>query len=174
MSYKINKITLNYQKYNKLLSFSKNKNNLNINGFFGSVSLKIPANILLELDKKDIKLYFDSNKFIYNSRLLKSFYHNIIFSVYGQVFNHFVNISIKGIGYKFKLEKNKIIVYSGNSLPTLFEIPDNLKVLDNLNSNNFSIIGSDYTFLNNFINKIRNISKPNKYKEIGIFLEKRL
>jgi hypothetical protein len=40
----INKIIINYQKYKKLLSFSKkNKNFLSIQGFFGSVTLKIPS-----------------------------------------------------------------------------------------------------------------------------------
>ena len=66
------------------------------------------------------------------------------------------------------------MVYSGNSLPTVFNVPEGFKILGNGSSNNFSVLGGDYTFLNNFVNKVRNIAVPNKYKEIGIFLEKKL
>jgi len=177
MSYNINKVSLNYQKYNKLLSFSKkNDSILFIKGFFGLSELKIPKNIIVEIDNNNsINLYFNSNKLSTIGKILKSFYFSIIFSIYGLVFNHFVDMNIKGIGYKFELKgNNEILVYSGNSLPTNFEIPENLIILDNSNTNNFSVLGNDYVFLNNFVNKIKNIAVPNKYKEIGIFLEKRL
>ena len=174
MSYNINKVSLNYQKYNKLLSFLKFNNILRIKGYFGFVDLKIPANIILEVDKKNLTLYFHSNKLITINKFLKSFYHIIIFSFYGVMFNHFININIKGIGYKFELKNGLFLIYSGNSLPTFFNVPSNLKILDNLGSNNFSVVGNNYTFLNNFVNKIRNISIPKKYKEIGIYLEKKL
>ena len=67
-----------------------------------------------------------------------------------------------------------MIVYSGNSLPTSFEIPESLKILDNSSSNNFSIFSGDFIFLNNFAAKVKNIAIPNKYKEIGIYLEEKL
>ena len=172
VSANINKIIINYQNYKKLLSFSKKeKNFLFIKGFFGSVSLKIPKGIILDISNESIILYFYSNK---NNNILKSFYSLIIFSCHGLIFNHFVDMNIKGIGFKFELKNNQILVYSGNSLPTFFNIPNNLQILDNSSSNNYSVLSSDYTFLNNFVNKIRNIAIPNKYKEIGIFLEKKL
>ena len=172
VSANINKIIINYQNYKKLLSFSKKeKNFLFIKGFFGSVSLKIPKGIILDISNESIILYFYSNK---NNNILKSFYSLIIFSCHGLIFNHFVDMNIKGIGFKFELKNNQILVYSGNSLPTFFNIPNNLQILDNSSSYNYSVLSSDYTFLNNFVNKIRNIAIPNKYKEIGIFLEKKL
>lgn len=173
---KINKITINYQDYKELLSFSKkDKNFLFIKGFFGSVNLKIPKGIIIDINEKEIILYFYCAK-INNTlyKVLKSFYSLIIFSCHGLIFNHFVDMNIKGIGFKFELKNNQILVYSGNSLPTFFDIPNNLQILDNSSSNNYSVLSSDYTFLNNFVNKIRNIAIPNKYKEIGIFLEKKL
>lgn len=171
----INKIIINYQKYKKLLSFSKkNKDFLLIQGFFGSVTLKIPKGIIIDVCNESIILYFYSKKGIVMNKFLKSFYFLVIFSSYGLVFNHFIDLTIKGIGFKFELKEGQIIVYSGNSLPTIFNIPEGFKVLDNCSSNNFSVLGSDYIFLNNFVNKIRNIAIPNKYKEIGIFLEKKL
>lgn len=170
----IKKITLDYQKYNKFLYFSKNKNILSIKGFFGKIDLKIPVNIVVGVDEKNINLYFNLKELPNLNKILKSFYFLIIFSVYGLVFNHFIDMNIKGIGYKFEIKDNVLLVYSGNSLPTKFQIPEELIILDNSNSNNFSILGGNYAFLNNFINKVKKVSIPNKYKEIGIFLDKKL
>lgn len=171
----VNKVIIDYQKYEKVLSFSKkNKNFLLIQGFFGSVSFKIPKGVIIDVCEKNIILYFYSGKGATIYKYLKSFYFLIIFSSYGLVFNHFVGLSIKGIGFKFELKGDDIMVYSGNSLPTVFNVPEGFKILGNGSSNNFSVLGGDYTFLNNFVNKVRNIAVPNKYKEIGIFLEKKL
>ena len=171
----IGKIVINYKKYSKLLSFSYNRfNYLCIQGFFGKTSLKIPKNFFVEIDEESIKIYFDLQKLSNNKKILKSFYSLIVFSCYGLVYNHFIYMLIKGIGFKFKLEKKKLIVYSGHSLPTSFEIPESLKILDNSSSNNFSIFSGDFIFLNNFAAKVKNIAIPNKYKEIGIYLEEKL
>jgi ribosomal protein L6P/L9E len=171
----IGKVVINYKKYSKFLSFSQdNFGLLFIEGFFGKVSLKVPKKFFIEIDKENIILYFDLNKLSIIKKNLKSFYFLIIFSCYGLVYNHFVYMTIKGIGFKFKLEENFLVVYSGNSLPTYFKVPSNLKILDNSSSNNFSVFSGDFIFLNNFVTKVRNIAVPNKYKEIGIYLEKKL
>jgi ribosomal protein L6P/L9E len=85
-----------------------------------------------------------------------------------------MNMSIKGIGYKFELLGDQIIVYNGNSLPTYFTVPKDIIVLDNNMVNNYSLVGGSYILLTSFSNNIRNTSIPNKYKEIGIFLQKKL
>ena len=179
MFFNIGKIVINYNS--KLLSFSQNEFNfLLIQGFFGPVSLKIPKNVFIQINQKNFILYFDLNKLFVIKKFLKSFYFLIIFSCHGLVFNHFVYMNIKGIGRKFKfekkLEKNFLIVYNGNSLPTYFEMPDNLKIKIKVKSgpNSLIVFCGDFILLNNFIAKIRNIAKPNKYKEIGVYLKKKL
>jgi len=166
----LNKVILDYQNYNNFLFFKKKKENLIIEGVFGKVLIDIPANIFLIIENNKIFLYFNNN----NLAKLKFFYNIIIFSCVGVLFNHFINISIKGIGFKFYLENNNLFIYHGNSLPTKFNLPYNVFVLDNGSVNSFSILSSDYTLLNNFISNIQKKSMPNKYKKIGIFLEKKL
>lgn len=126
----------------------------------------------MELDNNNINLYFDPTTV--DKSKLNFFYRKVILSTYGQLFNHFIDISIKGIGYKFQLKKKEIFIYTGNSLPSFFIIPENIKILDNLTSDNFSVVGGDYTYLNNFVKKLQRTSKPNKYKETGIFVKDRL
>ena len=175
MSSNIYKIILNHEKSVKFLSFKKLEDNiLQIKGFFGKAILTIPSNIILEIDEKSIILFFSFKKLKNLELLLKSLYHNIIFSSYGLVFNHYVNMQIKGIGHKFELKPKDIVVFNGNSLPTVFDIPGGFKILDNSSFNNFIVFGGNYSLLNNFVNKIRSIAVPNKYKEIGIFLKKGL
>ena len=175
MSNKVYKITLNYERNIEFLSFLKVKDNvLKIKGFFGEVSLIIPLNIILEISEKSILIFFNLKKINKIESFLKSLYHNIIFSSYGLVFSHYIRMSIKGIGHKFELKPKKIIVFNGNSLPTKFEIPKDLSILDNSSFNDFTFFGGNFSLLNNFVNKIKNIAVPNKYKEIGIFLKKGL
>ena len=178
MLHKVRKLCFNYKKFNNFLSFQiKQEKCLIIKGFFGEVTLLIPSNfIIINNDSKGLLFiycfFYTNSEHIYKK--LKYIHNSIIYFSYGVIFFHMVNISIKGIGYRFILEKNKIKVYSGNSLPSILNIRDQLKILDNCNSNNFSIFCCDYTYLNFFIKKLYNISIPNRYKEIGVFIEKKL
>jgi hypothetical protein len=174
MSFNIYKIILNYRKYKHVLSFSKdNSRNLYVDSFFGLIPLSIPINVIFELDKKYIKLYFNSTKFIFIRQVLKSFCHILSFSTVSSLFTFFISTFIKGIGYKFVFNNDKLIIHSGNSLPSLFETQEDLQMLSNFNSYRFIMGSSNFTFLNHFGNKLRSICKPNKYKEMGIFLEKK-
>lgn len=173
----IKKVVFNYRNYNKFLFFCiKNKNKLLIKGFFGKVYFSIPKNFFIYVNS-DLGLlhiyfnYFNLDKIFFK---LKYIFNFIIYSSYGVLFYHMVNINIKGIGYRFVLNKDNIEVYSGNCLPIILNIKNNLIILDNNNSNNFSLLCCDYIFLNYFIKKLYNISPPNKYKKIGIFFEKKL
>ena len=175
MLFSYNKVVFNYQLYNKFLSFSKINNRvLLIKGFFGCISLSVPRNIILEIDNKSILIFFTSSKKKSINGVIKAFCVNLFCVCYGLIFSHFIDLGIKGIGYKFELKDNYLVMYSGNSLPTLFKVPKNLCVLSNLTSNLFSIVGGDYILLNNFAHKIKKISTPNKYKEIGVYLAKRI
>jgi len=179
MLYKnIKKISLNYQKYNKFLSFKLKKINLlEIKGFFGAVDLVIPDFIRIKIDKDKCILYifFDNTKNPKHvNRIIKQLYNTIIFSSYGVLFCHLIDISIKGIGYKFEFNDNKTItVFSGKTLPHLFEIPEGLRILEKGNLNSFSLGGGNYSRLISFAFKIQSVGKPNKYKEIGIYLNKK-
>ena len=172
----VKKIVFNYQKYDKFLFLKIKEKRLVIKGFFGESSFLIPQNCFViindELSTLSIYFYY-SNLESFNYKL-KYIYNSIIYLSYGVLFYHMVNIRIKGIGYRFILEDNVIKVYSGNSLPSIFNIENKLKILDNCGSNNFSMFCCDYTFLNFFAKSIYNISPPNRYKEMGIFIEKKL
>jgi len=175
MSFNYNKIVVNYNLYNKFLSFSKISNReLLIVGAFGSIKLYVPQNIIIEIDKKNVKIFFKSSKKSFVKRVVKPFCIKFLFSCYGLIFIHFSNVTIKGIGYKFELKEKELVVFNGNSLPTTFKVPENLHIITNGSFNFYSIIGSDYILLNNFIQEVLNIATPSKYKEIGVYVDKRM
>ena len=111
-----------------------------------------------------------------NELKLRLIYTIIVFSLISVLFNHFVNVSIKGIGFKFDFLKkdNNLLVFNGNRLPIIFKIPYGINILMNENFVNISIFGCDFVLLNNFVNNIKKMSISSKYKKIGIFLEPRL
>jgi hypothetical protein len=178
---KIKKVILNYNNFNKFISFHNvvyekginKKRYLKIKGYFGFSLLLIPKNVIIRVnkDKKNIYIYFDSSL---ETFLLKYIYNNIIFLSYSVLYYHLIDIKIKGIGYKFELNKDIIKVYGGNSLPSYFNIPKKLKFLQSSNLNFFCAGSGDYICLNNFLIRLSQEGLPNKYKEIGIFLDKRL
>jgi|LakMenE18May11ns_1017448.scaffolds.fasta_scaffold9823432_1 ribosomal protein L6P/L9E len=168
----IKKIIINFKIYKNFLSLKKEKDFLQIKGFFGKIFLKIPENIIIRVDDDFIFLYFYNEE----SKKLKYFYTIIVFSLISVLFNHFVNVSIKGIGFKFDFLKkdNNLLVFNGNRLPIIFKIPYGINILMNENFVNISIFGCDFVLLNNFVNNIKKMSISSKYKKIGIFLEPRL
>lgn len=172
----IKKVILDFTKYQKFIKFSEipneKKNYLEVSGFFGKVVLSPLEGIIIKAIDSKIILFFDSDKV--EHKALKYIYNNIIYVSYGVLYYHIVDIFIKGIGYKFELNKENLLIFCGNSLPISVNIPKNIEFLDNANSNDFSVGSSDNMFLNNFLFKIAKTATPNKYKEIGIFLNKLL
>lgn len=172
----IKKIVLDFTKYQNFIKFSEilkeKKSYLEVRGFFGKVSLSFSDNIIIKIIDNKIVLFFSYDKV--EPKILKYVYNNIIYVSYGILYYHIVDIFIKGIGYKFELKEESFLIFCGNSLPILVDIPKNLEFLDNSNLNNFSVGSSDNMFLNNFLFKIAKMAAPNKYKEIGIFLNKLL
>lgn len=176
-NYKFSKLFIDLKVVWSLLTLQEFEKSLKISGFFGEVIVDIPSNVVLEVNSelKGIYLFFIKDHFIEVKYIIKSFYLNLIFSLYGIIFNHFVDIIIKGIGYRFEKDSlNHLLIFHGNVNPSIFKIPKNIKLLTNANTNIFSICGSNYTLINNFIGQLRSICKPGRYKEVGLFVQKRL
>lgn len=154
-----------------------NKGLLEIKGFFGKTSIFIPKSIFVDIDisLKGLNIFFKKNS-NFTEGVIKSFYLNLIFSLYGVVFYHFVDIIVKGIGFRFELNSSgtSLLIFHGNVNPTIFNVPNSIKLLSNSNLNVFSVCSSNFNLINNFIGKLRFICKPGRYKEVGLFYKKRL
>eukprot|EP01040_Poterioochromonas_malhamensis_P011723 gene11723-12793_t len=79
-------------------------------------------------------------------------------------------LNAEGVGYKFQLDKDKLILNVGFTHPVKFIIPENLNV--KLESpTKIVIAGIDKEQVGFFASKIRNTKPPEPYKGKGILYE---
>ncbi len=72
-----------------------------------------------------------------------------------------------GVGYKFAVQGNKLVVYAGYSNPVDVEIPNGLTV-EQVNNTEIKISGIDKQLVGEFTANVRKIRKPEPYKGKGI------
>ena len=76
-------------------------------------------------------------------------------------------LEIVGVGYKFQLQGNKLIVQAGYSKPVEVEVPEGIEV-EVLNNTEINIKGINKELVGEFAANIRKIRKPEPYKGKGI------
>ncbi len=76
-------------------------------------------------------------------------------------------LEINGVGYKFNVQGNKLLVNAGYSHQVSLEIPSNLKV-EVLSNTELVISGIDKQAVGEFAATIRKIRRPEPYKGKGI------
>lgn len=76
-------------------------------------------------------------------------------------------LEIIGVGYRFALKGNKLVINAGYSHPVEIEIPSDLK-LDVQGNNNVTVSGISKERVGEFAANIRKVRKPEPYKGKGI------
>ena len=76
-------------------------------------------------------------------------------------------LEIVGVGYKFQLQGNKLIVQAGYSKPVEVEVPEGIEV-EVLNNTEINIKGINKELVGEFAANVRKIRKPEPYKGKGI------
>lgn len=139
-------------------------------GVFGSLEEIIPTEFYLEIlgDKIRIQKTTDSKRVRALHGLTRANIQNIILGV-SQRFSKI--LVVEGIGYKFQLDKNKLILNMGYSHLIERIVPEYLNV--SLESSNKLIIcGINKQKVGLFASEIRKIRPPEPYKGKGIRYEK--
>lgn len=143
-----------------------NNNCVTVNGKFGSlersflnhISIVIANNILtinLNNSTKEAQAYYGLSRALLNNMIIG-------------VTSKFEKILIlEGVGYKFQLENDKLVLNVGFSHPVIFSIPKNIKatlesstklILSSINLEDVGLLAA----------KIRNVRPPEPYKGKGI------
>ena len=76
-------------------------------------------------------------------------------------------LEIIGVGYRFQLKGNKLVVNAGYSHPVEVDIPTGVKV-DVTSNTELTISGIDKCLVGEFAANIRKIRQPEPYKGKGI------
>ncbi len=78
-------------------------------------------------------------------------------------------LEINGVGYRFQVQGNKVVVYAGYSHPVELEIPSGLKVeMPEKSQTELVISGYDKQAVSEFAANIRKVRQPEPYKGKGI------
>ncbi|MDD2181345.1 MAG: 50S ribosomal protein L6 [Bacilli bacterium] len=141
-----------------------NGNIVNVKGPKGELSTEINRNITVEINGKELKVIARNDNF-------KNFHGtanaNIQNMITGVVEGFEKKLETIGVGYRFTLKGNTLVVAAGFSHPIELEIPKKLTV--EVPSNTQLIIkGIDKCLVGEFAANIRKIRKPEPYKGKGI------
>jgi large subunit ribosomal protein L6 len=145
------------------------KNIINISGNKGKISQNIQNSleVLIENNLVIISRLNESKTTKAYHGLIRALLQNMVIGV-NQSFSKL--LIAEGVGYKFQLEKNEIILTMGFSHPVKFIIPENL-TLKVESPTRLLISGIDKEQVGFFAAKIRDIKPPEPYKGKGIRYE---
>lgn len=138
---------------------------IKVSGPKGELEQKIHPQIKVEIKNDEIKLTTDSKdkkiKAIWG--LLRKIIANMVLGV-SEGFEKI--LEIHGIGFRAKLEGEKLILKLGFSHPTEIKPPPGISFT--VEKNNIKISGADKELVGRIAAKIRSLRKPEPYKGKGI------
>ena len=141
-------------------------NIVNVKGAKGELSSPITKNINVEV-KDNTVLVTRSNEQITTKQLHGTTNANITNMIIGVSEGYSKTLEIVGVGYRFTLKGNTLVINAGYSHPVELEIPTGLKVEAKSNTE-ISISGIDKVLVGEFAANVRKVRKPEPYKGKGI------
>ncbi|BBA84847.1 50S ribosomal protein L6 [endosymbiont of Pachyrhynchus infernalis] len=144
-------------------------NILNISGNLGNIDLKFSD--LLIINIIDNKIILKNNtlnhRYNKNNSYIKTIFSIIKNNIFGVNFGYTKKLIIVGVGYKFNLNNDLLIINAGFSHEIKYKFPNNIKI-NLLNNNEITIFGIDKQIVGKIASIIRNYKKPEVYKGKGI------
>jgi large subunit ribosomal protein L6 len=146
-----------------------NNEKITIKGKFGTLERCLNPLIAVTIENNQIliKRFNETKQSREFHGLLRALIQNMVQGVNQKFFK---NLIAEGVGYKFQLEKNKLIINAGFSHPMEFLIPNDLEI--KLESNTkISISGIDKEKVGFFASEVRSVRPPEPYKGKGLLYE---
>ena len=148
------------------VKYSKNGNNVTIEGPKGKLSLDIDNDILVELDGQTLLVTRREN--LNSKKSLHGLYRVLISNMVCGVSKGFEKkLEIIGTGFKANVTGDKLVLTIGYSHPVEFNIPAGIKITVEENTK-LTIAGIDKQLVGQVAAVIRKFRKPEPYKGKGI------
>lgn len=146
------------------VTVSVNGNIVSVKGPKGELSTEINRNITVEINETELKVVARNENF-------KNFHGtanaNISNMIEGVTTGFEKKLEAIGVGYRFTIKGNTLVVAAGFSHPVELEIPEGISVEAPSNTQ-LIIKGIDKCLVGEFAANIRKIRKPEPYKGKGI------
>ena len=142
------------------------ENNCVVTGPKGSLTLPIMENIVVEVNESEL-LVKRSNEQIKTKAMHGTTNANLKNMIEGITNGFSKGLEIIGVGYRFTLKGNVLVINAGYSHPVEMEIPEGLTV-ESISNTEIKVSGIDKTLVGEFAANIRKVRKPEPYKGKGI------
>jgi large subunit ribosomal protein L6 len=142
------------------------ENNIEIKGINGILNQQIPKEIRVEIKENHVHVIKAENTKSARQKhgLIRSLIKNLIL---GTTVKFQKKLKMIGVGYRAKIEGKILILRVGYSHPVLFTIPEDIKIIIEVNTN-LTIFGSSKENVGRFTSKIRATRPPEPYNGKGI------
>ncbi len=139
-------------------------NQINIKGPKGELTETIPSKITVKINDKTLTTERKDDRYKHYHGTANAIINNMLIGV-TEGFSK--TLDIVGVGYRFSLKGNILVVAAGHSKPTEKTIPSELTVEVPINTQ-IIIKGFDKKLVGEFAAQVRKIRKPEPYKGKGI------
>ena len=146
------------------VTLETNGNIVTVKGPKGQLSTEINKNITVTVDGNEVKVERKSDEY-------KNFHGtanaNINNMIIGVTKGFEKQLETVGVGYRFALKGNELVVTAGYSHPVNVQIPEGI-TLECPSNTELTVKGIDKALVGEFAANIRKIRKPEPYKGKGI------
>ena len=137
-----------------------------VNGPKGELSLQLVRNISIEINENEISV-IRSNDELKTKAMHGTTNANLSNLIIGVTEGYSKGLEIIGVGYRFTLKGDVLVIAAGYSHPVEIEIPSDLTV-ESISNTEIIVKGIDKVLVGEFAANIRKVRKPEPYKGKGI------
>lgn len=148
------------------VSVNKEDNIIKVVGKLGELSLELPSVIKMEINDNEITLT-RINELKTTKAMHGTTNANLTNMIKGVTEGYRKNLEIIGVGYRFNLQGNKLVISAGYSHSVELSIPEGLK-LEAVSNTEISVFGISKELVGEYAANIRKVRQPEPYKGKGI------
>ncbi len=148
------------------VNVSTNESTVLVKGPKGELSLELSKLVDVEI-KDNTVVVTRKNETIPAKQMHGTTNANIRNMIIGVSKGYSKSLEIIGVGYRFNLKGNTLVINAGYSHPVELEIPEDLK-LETKGNNQVTVSGISKEKVGEFAANIRKVRKPEPYKGKGI------
>ena len=148
------------------VSVSLDDSIVKVTGKLGELTLQLPSVIKMEIQDNTITLRRE-NELKQTKALHGTANANIANMIKGVTEGYKKDLEIIGVGYRFNLKGDKLVINAGYSHPVEIQIPASLKV-EVISNTEISVSGISKELVGEFAANVRKVRQPEPYKGKGI------
>ena len=148
------------------VSVNQEGNLVKVSGPKGNLEMELKSPITMEINGEEITLIKNSETKIANM-LHGTMNANLTNLINGVNTGFSKGLEIIGVGYKFSLKGNNLVINAGYSHPVEMAIPTGIKV-EVVSNTEITISGCDKVMVGEFAANVRKVRSPEPYKGKGI------